>query len=79
VGRRVSVDQVVDIDTKGALREALDHQLGSIDLTGLSEAGRREALQALREDLIPAVESKWPDQALTRGHVKILALMARDV
>jgi hypothetical protein len=44
----------------------------------LPDQGRLETLHALREDCVPAVNAQFPNDPHTRGHLKVLTLMAKD-
>lgn len=71
-------DSVTDPETKSWLRTVLDENLGMVDLKSLPDTGRREILRALREDFVPAIHARFPDDPQSRGHLKVLTLMARD-
>jgi len=78
-------ERVTDPTTRGELQNVLDHQLGAVDVRGLPDAGRREIMRALREDLVDAAESSpslvqpEPAKRWTIGHLKVLKLMADDL
>jgi hypothetical protein len=76
---------VDDAATKETIQQVVQHGLGSVDVTQMSEAGRREVLSALRTGMVAAAEASpeliqhQPARRLTIGHIKVLKLMADDV
>ncbi|MEU7769387.1 hypothetical protein AB0B25_30475 [Nocardia sp. NPDC049190] len=69
---------ITDQETKTWLKTVLDENLGAVDLKSLPDQGRREILHTLRGDFVPAVNARFPNDPRTRGHLKVLTLMAKD-
>ncbi|MBF6222473.1 hypothetical protein IU479_30730 [Nocardia abscessus] len=69
---------ITDQETKVGLETVLDENLGVVDLDALPDEGRREILHVLRDEFVSAVNARFPNDPRTRGHLKVLTLMAKD-
>lgn len=73
------IEHVADQDAKAEFVTVLRDHHGSIDLRIVPAETRREILRLLREDLVPAIVSRFESDPLTRGHLETLTLIARDI